>query len=72
MTLREEIPEIIESCKHLLKEDGPYHSLNASGFANVCSALNLDYQTGANRYRDCRDVIARILALAVLAEIGER
>ena len=67
MALRDEIPEIVECCKRLLKEDGPYHSLNASGFANVCSALNLDYQTGANRYRDCRDVIARILALAVLA-----
>ena len=24
MTLKDEIPEIIESCKHLLKEDGPY------------------------------------------------
>ena len=68
MTLKDELSAIIENCGRLLREDGPYKSLNASGFANVCKALNLEYQIGTNQYRDCRDVVARICALAVLAK----
>ncbi len=46
----------------LAESDGPYHSLDASPFVNVCSGLGIEYMSG-NQSIHCSDVLLRIADL---------
>lgn len=60
---------IIERCVSMIRKDGPYKSLNASSYLNVCYALGIERK--GMTPPDCADVLRTIVRLAKLAEGGE-
>lgn len=60
---------IIERCVSMIRKDGPYKSLNASGYLNVCYALGIERK--GTTLPDCADVLRTIVRLAKMAERGE-
>ncbi|HJA29474.1 MAG TPA: hypothetical protein IAA15_07920 [Candidatus Olsenella pullicola] len=60
--------EIIERCVRLIREDGPYKSLNASPYLSVCHALGVE--PDGYKLPDCADVLRVVVRLAKMAERG--
>lgn len=60
--------KIIERCVDMIRRDGPYKSLNASPYLNICHALGIE--SGKWGSPDCADVLRAIIRLAHMAERG--
>lgn len=61
--------KVIERCVDMIREDGPYKSLNASPYLSICHALGIE--RGKWNLPDCVDVLRAIIRLAHMAERGE-
>ena len=61
--------KVIERCVDMIREDGPYKSLNASPYLNICHALGIE--RGKWNLPDCADVLRAIIRLAHMSERGE-
>ena len=53
----------------MIRKDGPYKSLNASPYLNICHALGIEM--GKWNLPDCADVLRAIIRLAHMAERGQ-
>lgn len=61
--------KVIQRCVDMIRKDGPYKSLNASPYLNICHALGIE--RGKWNSPDCADVLRAIIRLAHMAERGQ-
>ena len=62
--------KVIERCVDMIRKDGPYKSLNASPYLNICHVLGIKSGKWQD-LPDCADVLRAIIRLAHMAERGE-
>lgn len=62
--------KVIERCVDMIGRDGPYKSLNASPYLNICHVLGIKSGKWWS-LPDCADVLRAIIRLAHMAERGQ-